>query len=432
MIGEQRLELKAVEIREGTARGKVPGNWDEGFENWDPWPSVARMKGIPNFLAISPKKDDDGVSILGGLYLSILPESVVVKSGDGAKTFEMGKDYKYNERWGQVANLEGRLGKAGEGELVVTYKYATQRLDLVQVDGSGKASVKAGRAVMVCPQLPAADAGHKAVAGVYLAPWRQVVPKDAPDMLKGLMVPGEDGSWDVRIFPISEVAPVAPVNAGGVAKVKVKMERGEEVKIAFLGDSITLGAEAGRWWEDMWTERSLTYASRLVTGLRKKYAKATVTPIAAFKGGITVKAAAPFMEKDVLPQRPDLVVIAFGLNDAAGAVGGKATNPPESYKGDILALVKQAKAVGSEVLLVTPFEGSPFLKNGQGQRMPEYRRVLMELAKEEEVGCADVYTEWMNQTKRGVPAWSQVHNWINHPGAEGHGLYASVLLRFFE
>jgi acyl-CoA thioesterase I len=172
--------------------------------------------------------------------------------------------------------------------------------------------------------------------------------------------------------------------------------------------------------------------SRFVVGLRKKYSTATVTPIAAFKGGITTKAAAPFMEKDVLPAKPDLVVIAFGLNDAAGSVGGKPTNPPEDYKADILALIKAAKANGSEVLLVTPFEGSPFVKSGCGQRIPEYRKVLLELSKEEDVACADVYTEWMNQAKRGVPPFSQVHNCINHPGPEGHALYAGVVLRVFD
>jgi lysophospholipase L1-like esterase len=234
------------------------------------------------------------------------------------------------------------------------------------------------------------------------------------------------------IFPISQVAPVEPVNAGALAQVKKKLAAGGEVKIAFLGDSISLGAEAGLWWNDMWTEKSSAFVSRFVVGLRKKYPKATVTPIQAFQGGITVHAAAGFMQKSVAPAKPDMVVIEFGLNDAGGPVGQGPSNPPESYKADIQALIKQAKAWGAEVLLITPFEGSPFMLNGQGKRIPEYRKVLLELSRHEDVACADVYTEWMNQAKGGVPPCSQVHNWINHPDARGHALYASVLLRFFE
>ena len=34
-----------------------------------------------------------------------------------------------------------------------------------------------------------------------------------------------------------------------------KLAGGQEAKIAFLGDSITVGAEAPMWWADLWTRR---------------------------------------------------------------------------------------------------------------------------------------------------------------------------------
>ena len=120
----------------------------------------------------------------------------------------------------------------------------------------------------------------------------------------------------------------------------------------------------------------------------------TVTPIAAFKGGISAKAAGELMDKSVLPEKPDLVVIAFGLNDAAGAVKGAANNPPEKYKERHLAgLIHKAKRrAGGEVLLVVPFEGNPSLLNGMGAAGAGVsEEPMLELSKEENVGRGCVH-----------------------------------------
>jgi lysophospholipase L1-like esterase len=414
--GNVELKIDPPEIRDGTAKGKIPRDYDERFEAWEPWPAEKKDNQV-NYISLSPRKDERNTSILGGLYRAILPESVTVKTADGSKTFTRDTDYKYEENWGLVSNLAGKLGKPGEGELEITYKFATQRLDLLQLNADGKPSIKAGKPMMVCPQLTAPDDGCRALAGIYVAPWKRN---------NAYVITAED------IYPIQPVAPVQPINAAAIANTLKKLQNGEEVRIAFLGDSVTLGAEAGPWWENLWTEKNEGYASRMVVELRKRYPKATITPIPAFKGGINTGAAAELVEKSVVPAKPDLLLIAFGLNDAHGPVKGPPINPPAKYKEDILAIIKTAKQSGSEVLLVVPFEPNPFLKNGIAKRILDYRKVLLDLSKEQNVACADVYTEWMNQAKSGIPPFSQLHNWNNHPGPEGHKVYADVLLRFFE
>ena len=57
---------------------------------------------------------------------------------------------------------------------------------------------------------------------------------------------------------------------------------------------------------------------------------------------------------------------------------------------------------------------------------------MLDVAKEENVAAADVWTEFINQASRGIPPFSQLHNWLNHPGANGHKIYADVILRCFE
>jgi lysophospholipase L1-like esterase len=331
----------------------------------------------------------------------------------------MGEDYKYLEDWGQIANLSGKLGKLNEDELQVEYQYATQRIDLIQVDAAGRFSVKKGLARMVCPMIPQPDVGASPLAGVYVAPWRR----------EGKFVVAKDD-----IFPIAPAPPVAPINKDAVAKTLQKLKDSKEVKIAIMGASIELGAEACAWWDDKikFTDKDLAYRGRVVVGLRKRFPKATVTPVEAYQGGTQTKFGLEVLDKTVIPAKADLVLIGFGGNDVSGPIGKGPNNPPEEFKKDMKAMVAKAKAAGMEVMLVVTMQQNPWARNQVAQRWPDYRKALLELGQEEKVGVADVYTEWMNLATRGIPPFSQLHNWINHPGPFGHGVYADVILRFFE
>ena len=439
MPGGARVKVAAVkltfdppEIRQAEANAKAPRNYADWYAPWEPWPKAGK-DGKPNVIDLRPTLDEEGTLILGGLFRQVVPESVAVTSADRSKTFKMGEDYKYSYDWGQIANLGGRLGEEFAAGLKVAYRYAVPRLDLIEMDASGKVSVKKGAGAVVCPQLPAPDAGAAALAGVYIAPWRVANNPFLTGLDKyELDGPKAYGITRHEIFVIKPAAPVEPVNKDALAAARKKLAAGGELKIAFVGDSITLGAEAPAWWKDLWTEKNLGYPSRVVMGLRKRFPKATVTPIAAFQGGTQTKFGLEQIEKVVLPAKADLVLICFGGNDAGGAIGKGPNNPPEQFKEDLRAMVKKARGAGAEVLLVTPMQMGPWSRDKIAERMPAYRQAFLDLAKEEKVGCADVYTEWGDLASRGIPPWSQLHNNINHPGKEGHQVFSDVIGRFFE
>lgn len=429
-----RLAFAPPEIRDITVTGKAPRDYADWYDAWDPWPDSKfdpRSKGIPNSLDLGPKKDDEGTPILGHLYRAFLPESVVLTTADGSRTFARNTDYVFNGDWAQIAGLDGRLGKPNVDELRATAQYALQRLDLIQVGPDGKATVKPGKPAVVCPVLPAADGGYAALAGVYIAAWRASANPHFP----AGAAPRSATEYAItqrEIFPIQPVCPVEPVNRMAVAKSLKLLAEGRELKVAFMGASITVGAESPAWWADLWTGKNLGFPSLVVMGIREKFPKATVTPIAACQGGTTTRYGLKIIDETVVPGRADLLLIDFGGNDAGGPIGKEPTNPPGPFKEDMRAIIQKAKAAGMEVIVVVGEAGSPWIRNKSFERWPAYRKAMLDVASEEDVAAADVCTEMAQLEARGIPPYSQLHNCLNHPGVLGHRVYADVILRFFE
>lgn len=418
-VGQTTLTFDGPEIRDWSTDGavEVPRNYASWYDPWEPWPGRGKDKKN-NVINLGPRRDPTGTSILGGLFRSVLPESVVVTSADGSKTFVAGTDYALNTDWGQIANLKGGLGAEWEAKVRASCRYATQRLDLIQRDAKGQYRVKKGDSAIVCPAMPEADPGCAPVAGVYIAPWRQ----------GGAFVITAD-----NILPIKPAAPVAPINPQAVASTLAKLRAGNPTTIALMGASITLGAESTRWWEEQreFTGNDLAYRGRVICGLRERFPKATITPVPCYQGGTTTQYGLEKYRQVVAPKKPDLVLIAFGANDASSSIGGMPRNSPERFKELIGELVAAVKADGAEVMLIVTMQQNPWLKNNVAQRWPQYRQAMLDIGREQNVAVADVYTEWMNMATRGVPPYTMLHNWINHPGNAGHKVYADTILRFF-
>lgn len=57
---------------------------------------------------------------------------------------------------------------------------------------------------------------------------------------------------------------------------------------------------------------------------------------------------------------------------------------------------------------------------------------IREVAEEEQVCLADVYAVWEAAREAGCPWKELLANGINHPGVEGHEVYAMVLMKLLE
>lgn len=375
-------------------------------------------------LSLTPSYDPTHTHILGTLFRCFRPDSLRVESLDCSQSFQRDVDYHFREETGLVANLNGRIS----GPIRASVTATLQRLDLLQCDLNGRLSVKKGESSLVCPELPEPDHDHTGIAGIYVAPWTVA---DNPFLTPEADAPNQATNYAItahEIFPIAPKPPVMPTNPERLGTVLGKLQAGQLVKIAVMGDSITLGAESTRWWNDKYDANSLTWKGRVIHTLRQRFPKSDIQVIEAYCGGVTIDYGLDRID-EVLSEKPDLIIASFGVNDAAPGVGKRT---PKEFGEAMATLLDKSKAAGADTLWVVPFPLSPWMNNPQATVLNDQLiPVMHRTAAMHAAALADVNTAFRDLDARGIPWWSQHHNWHNHPGNLGHVVYAETILNCF-
>lgn len=188
---------------------------------------------------------------------------------------------------------------------------------------------------------------------------------------------------------------------------------------------------------------SKVYAQRIQEKL-----EGVASNLAVFNAGIsgnTTRAAKARFEKDVLAYRPRVVVMQFGINDAAVDVWKTpaATVPrvsQEEYLQNLRQMVTQAKSAGIQVILMTPnpLRWTERLKELYGKPpydataeagfeaavLAGYKQGLRALAKELAVPLVDVDAAY---AERKSAAEELLLDGM-HPNDKGHALVADKLM----
>ena len=118
---------------------------------------------------------------------------------------------------------------------------------------------------------------------------------------------------------------------------------------------------------------------------------------------------------------PDLVVVAFGMNDASYAEA-------DEYAGNVARLVAAVRAdvAHAEFILVAPMLPTPECDWVVHARFAQYRDVLAQMTGDG-VALADVTTLWTDLLARKDPHDLSGNGW-NHPNDFGHRIYAQTIL----
>ncbi|TMV52687.1 hypothetical protein FE783_00375 [Paenibacillus mesophilus] len=206
------------------------------------------------------------------------------------------------------------------------------------------------------------------------------------------------------------------------------------MKLACFGDSIT----AGQYLSD-----ADTYARKLADRFQCEVINAGVP------GNTTGQGLARF-ERDVLGHRPELCVIAFGMNDHVNKEPGVAKTPIADFRANLTQIIDRLR---SENIIPVLCTANPIIEGDadsyyyhrhpkEWYRNPDGAQAWIDLYNEEiralagslGVTLADVALKWRQYTEQGGQLSDLLRTVENsgtddgvHPTAAGQDLFASCI-----
>lgn len=193
-----------------------------------------------------------------------------------------------------------------------------------------------------------------------------------------------------------------------------RLTSGGPFKVVAFGDSITAGGEA--------SEVRLRYQERWITELAKLYPRAELLSLNSATGGDDTFLGLQRLQDKVISHNPDLVLIAFGMNDLriSGSV----------FSQNLKKMIERIRqGTAAEVMVISTFPPNPDWIYATGNSY-EIAAATEATAREMRCAYADVHSVWARVLQRkNLP--SLLGNNINHPNNFGHWLYLQALLAAF-
>ena len=340
------------------------------------------------------------------------PASVTVRSGPepAAERFQAGRDFEFDPVWGSVGRKAD--GRIREGQAVyVSYRWTPLRLDAVVRTRDGRIEVRRGIPRAAAPAAPAVAADEARLANVWL-----------PGRMTRLTV--------TNLFPVLESAFPEPLSLGAtpaerlLPKTMARLRQGEPLRVLAWGDSVTDGGfvpdpDRNRW------------QAQFITRLRAAFPGVPIELISEAWGGRNTSSylAEPpgsphnYREK-VLGARPHLIVSEF-VNDA----GLNPAQVEERYA----RLLDDFRSIGAEWIILTPHYVRPDWMGLDRERDIDrdprpYVAGLRAFAARHDVALADAAARYGRLWRQGLPYTSLLLNSINHPDAQGMGVFADALM----
>ena len=317
---------------------------------------------------------DDKTGEARASVLFPIREVLVVRNSVGDVTYENGKDFVWKAESREIVLPVGsRIVSRTPQELRRPAK--TQKYELTHRDGNGEIFF----------------GGRLEFAEMQTC----ITYRHAPDLWKS-PVP----RFDPKMLPrsISRLVSRQPLS------------------IVTLGDSISAGANASAFFD------AAPFQPAYPELVRRQLAERFRNPVEMKNlavGGTDTGWGLAQIDK-VVEAKPNLVILAFGMNDSAGRT-------PQSYQEmtkKMIAAIRE-KLPECEFILVASMLGNRDWVRLKHEVFPQYRDALKDLV-EPGVALADLTSIWSGFLELKQD-WDQTGNGVNHPNDFGHRVYAQVI-----
>ena len=211
---------------------------------------------------------------------------------------------------------------------------------------------------------------------------------------------------------LASFASIAVISGCGKKPV---VEPPKQKKIVFFGDSVTrgYGVQPGESFYDR------------ISGVMKSGIYGDVVTInAGVSGNDTIEAIAR-AATDVNAHEPDIVVIAFGLNDVQNT-----SLTPMKFRTNLEELI-DGMPEHTTILLAT---SNTFLGSGEGiwtklnDSLNLYMKEVVQVARARKIRLIDVHSAWIKQIKQDNRHMESLYSDPTHPSATGHRLIYDIYM----
>lgn len=319
-------------------------------------------------------KAEDGKPVTGRLLFT--PTKILtVQSSSGTITYQPGKDYIFRSGSRTLTLPEGSsIPVATEKQL--TPPLGTQPFSLRRRDGKGD--------ILFAPTHEYADMQVVVSYEHKKSEWKLPSPRFA-----------------TRELP----------------RTLHKLKSGQPLNIIFFGDSITVGGNASKLSNV--PPFMPPYPDLVIQSLKRTY-KSEITYKNLSVGGMTAAWGVQNIAQ-VAAEKPDLVVLAWGMNDSSGG------RPLHDFMADIQGQIEAVRKLqpNAEFILVSSMLPNADCNWANPPLILAYRDALQKLTGPG-VALADLSAVW-EEILKSKTYLDFTGNGVNHPNDFGHRLYAQTL-----
>ncbi|MCA9062057.1 MAG: SGNH/GDSL hydrolase family protein [Planctomycetaceae bacterium] len=310
------------------------------------------------------------------------PSRIVrVSSSDGATVYEEGRDYRFETTDRADGVVGGRLTLTADSRIPsfapgdLRREPGTQKYRLTHRDGNGE--ILFGAQLEYHTMQTVVTYEHKTVP-----PW----------------------------FPAPRFDETALPRSIG------RLRRKDALSVVVLGDSISTGCNASGWADGAPFQPAYPELLQLML---QRYAGSDVSLTNLSVGGMSTPWGITMVDK-VAAATPDLVVIAFGMNDASG-------RPADEFQANTQAMIDgiRSQCPDVEFILVAGMLGNRDWTVLKQELFPQFRDALNRL-RQPGIAVADLTSVWTAFLERKRD-FDLTGNGVNHPNDFGHRVYAQVL-----